>query len=137
MNRESINPTEWGLKWSFDQGEVVTGATRHLRTSGQISVVPDENGEYGFSVISPNEIRGQMERALANVDAVLEKAGMTRANVVSMRIFTTKVDAFLAHYDVYADWIAEAGVRPPQSLVEVRRLVLPELLVEIEVEAAA
>jgi hypothetical protein len=38
---------------------------------------------------------------------------------------------------VYATWIGEAGTRPPQSLIGVQRLVLPELVVEIEVEAAA
>jgi enamine deaminase RidA (YjgF/YER057c/UK114 family) len=37
--------------------------------------------------------------------------------------------------DVYAEWIQEAGTRPPQSLLGVNRLVLPELLVEIEVVA--
>ena len=47
------------------------------------------------------------------------------------------IDAFLRNYDVYAEWMASAGTRPPQSLIGVQRLVLPELMVEIEVEAAA
>lgn len=137
MQRESINPTDWGLGFGMDQGEVVTGATRHLRCSGQISVVPDPTTELGIRVVAPNEIRGQMECALASVDAILEQAGMTRANVVSLRFFTTEIDGFLDNYDVYADWIAPADTRPPQSLIGVQRLVLPELVVEIEIEAAA
>jgi len=137
MKRESVNPTEWGLQFSMDQGELVQGATRHLRCSGQISAAPDSSSELGFKVVAPNDIRGQMECALANVDAILDNADMNRANIVALRFFTTEVDGFLENYDVYANWIGEAEIRPPQSLIGVQRLVLPDLVVEIEVEAAA
>lgn len=137
MKRESINPTDWGLQFSFDQGEVIEGASRYLRCSGQISVRPDASSELGVAVVSPGEIRGQIECALANIDAILEKAGMSRSNIVALRFFTTDIDGFLANYDVYAAWIAEAGIRPPQSLLGIQRLVLPEALVEIEADAAA
>lgn len=137
MKRTSVNPVEWGLQFSLDQGEVVEGATRHLRCSGQVSVVPDAGEEMGLKVVSPNEIRGQMECALANIDAVLEKAGMTRANVVGLRVYTTQMDAYIENYDVYANWIAQAGTRPPQTLLGVQRLFHPDVVVEIEIEAAA
>ncbi len=137
MNRTSINPTEWGLQFSLDQGEIVEGATRHLRCSGQISVVPDSSEDLGVRIVSPNDIRGQMECALSNIDAILEKAEMNRSNIISLRFFTTDVDGFLANYDVYARWIEEGGNRPPQSLLGVQRLVLPDAIVEIEAEAAA
>ena len=137
MKRESVNPWDWGLKWSMDQGEVVEGATRTLRFSGQIAARPDPNTELGIALVSPNEIRGQIECALANIDAVLAGARMTRRNVVSLRFFTTDIEGFLRNYDVYRDWIAEAGTRPPQSLLGVQGLVLPELMIEIEAVAAA
>ncbi len=137
MKRESINPTDWGLQFSMDQGELIEGASKILRCSGQISVVPDSGAELGIKVISPNEIRGQMEQALANVDAVLKKAEMTRKNIVALRFFTTDIDGFLENYDIYATWISEAGTRPPQSLIGAQRLVLPDIMVEIEIEAAA
>lgn len=136
MKRESVNPWDWGLQWSMDQGEIVEGVSRYLHCSGQVSVQPDLRSEMGISVVFPGEIRGQMVTALANIDAVLSKAGMNRKNVLYLRFFTTDIDGFLANYDVYADWIAEAGTRPPQSLLGVQRLVLPELLVEIEAVAA-
>ena len=137
MNRTSINPTDWGLQFSLDQGEVVEGVSRHLRCSGQISVVPDSSEELGVRIVSPNDIRGQMECALSNIDAILERAEMTRTNIISLRFFTTDVDGFLANYDVYARWIEGGGNRPPQSLIGVQRLVLPDAIVEIEAEAAA
>jgi len=136
MQRESINPWDWGLKWSMDQAEVVSGARRYLHCSGQVAVQPDAASELGITVVSPTEIRGQIECALGNIDAVLAKAGMTRKNVIGLRFFTTDVDGFLANYDVYANWIADAGTRPPQSLIGIQRLVLPELMIEIEATAA-
>ncbi len=60
---------------------------------------------------------------------------MSRVDILSLRFFTTDVDEFLKNYDVYANWIREAGTMPPQSLLGVSRLVLPELLVEIEATA--
>ena len=135
MKRESVNPWEWGLQWSMDQGELVEGVKQYLHCSGQVAVKPDPSSEIGISVVAPGDIRGQMESALANIDAVLDKAGMTRQNVLSLRFFATDVDGFLTNYDVYAGWIAKAGTRPPQSLLGIQRLVLPDLMVEIEAVA--
>lgn len=137
MKRTSVNPVDWGLAYAMDQGEIVEGATKHLRCSGQVSVDPAPDTELGIAVVSPNDLRSQMEHTFRNIDAVLKKAGMGRENLVALRFFTTDIDGFLANYDVYAEWIAPAGIRPPQSLIGVSRLVLPELMVEIEVEAAA
>ncbi|MFV1988292.1 MAG: RidA family protein [Gemmatimonadota bacterium] len=137
MKRTSVNPWEWGLPLSLDQGELIEGVTTHLHCSGQVAVAPAPETEMGFTVLHPNEIRGQMEATLANVDAVLTAGGMDRSNILSIRFFTTDVDGFLENYDVYASWIAEAGTRPPQSLLGVSRLVLPDLVVEIEVVAGA
>lgn len=137
MKRTSINPSDWGLQFSFDQGEIIEGGTRHLRCSGQISVKPDSSSDLGVSIVSPDDMRGQIECALANINSILEQGGMSKSNIVSLRFFTTDIDAFLQHYDVYAQWIAPAGVCPPQSLIGIQRLVLPEAMIEIEAEAAA
>jgi enamine deaminase RidA (YjgF/YER057c/UK114 family) len=137
MDRTSINPTDWGLRFNMDQAEMVKGGSRHLRFSGQVSVVADRKSAMGVQVVAPGEIRGQMQCVLANIDAILEEADMSRADIVALRFYTTDIDAFLKNYDVYAQWIDTAGIRPPQSLVGVQRLILPDLLVEIEAEAVA
>jgi enamine deaminase RidA (YjgF/YER057c/UK114 family) len=137
MKRTSVNPWDWGLQWSMDQGELVEGITRVLHCSGQVAVAPAPGSEIGITVLHPGDLRGQMQAALANIDAVLAKAGMDRSNILSLRFFTTDIDGFLSNYDVYATWIAEAGTRPPQSLLGISRLVLPDLMVEIEAVAGA
>ena len=137
MQRTAVNPTEWGLGFFMNQGEVVEGATRHLRCSGQVALVPDAEAEFGLGVAHVGDIAGQMTAALASVDELLAEAGMDRSNIVFINFFTTDIDGFLEHYQVYAEWIAPSGIMPPQSLIGVARLVLPDLLVEIEVQAAA
>ena len=137
MKRTSINPSQWGLAYKMDQGEVLQGTTRHLRCSGQVALKEDPDSDLGVSVECPGDIVGQMGIALSRIDEILEQADMTRANVVSLRFFTTDMDGFLANYEVYSNWISEAGTCPPQSLLGIDRLVLPELLVEIEAEASA
>jgi enamine deaminase RidA (YjgF/YER057c/UK114 family) len=139
MQRQSVNPktADWGLRYSMDQGEVVTGATRHLRCSGQCALVSDETAPFGYRTLAVGDMAGQIRASLANIDAILAQAGMDRTNIVFLRFFTVDVDGFLANYQLYADWIAPAGTRPPQSLLGLARLATPELLVEIECEAVA
>jgi enamine deaminase RidA (YjgF/YER057c/UK114 family) len=137
MKRTAINPTEWGLQFAMNQAEVTEGLTKVLHCSGQTSVVPDASAEMGISIAHVGDMRGQIQESLRAIDALLEGAGMTRANILSLRFFTTDVDAFLGAYDAYAEWIGPAGVMPPQSLLGVNRLVMPELLVEIEAVAGA
>lgn len=136
INRTPVNPWDWGLQFGMDQGELIEGASRFLHCSGQVALKPDADAEMGISVVHPNEMRGQIEYSLSNIDAVLKKAGMDRKNILTLRFFTTDVDAFLANYDVYTEWITPAGIRPPQSLLGIQRLVFPELMVEIEAVAA-
>ena len=137
MNRTAVNPTDWGLQFQMNQGELVEGLSRYLHFSGQVALVADPNAEMGIRVVHEGDLRGQMQAALSNIDAILEGAGMDRKNILSLRFFTTDVDGVLEHYDVYAEWIAAAEIKPPQTLLGVSRLALPELLIEIEATAGA
>ncbi len=116
LSRTSINPVSWGIPYKMDQGEVIEGARRVLHFSGQTAIVEDAAAPIGLAVAHAGDIRGQIEMSLANIDAVLEQAGMHRSDIVHLKFFTTDMDGFLQNYDAYASWIGDAGVRPPQSL---------------------
>lgn len=131
----AVNPTKWGLNWSMNQAEIVEGLTRYLHFSGQVALEADANSEMGIRVVGEGDFRAQFQAALDNIDEILTEAGMGRENLLSLRFFTTDVDGVMGNYDVYSDWIAEAGVMPPQTLLGVNRLALPELLIEIEATA--
>ncbi len=119
MQRQSVNPTTWGAAYLMDQGEVVSGASRVLRTSGQVAIKEDPASELGITITHVGDLRGQIQDSLASIDAILEQADMTRSDIVHVHFYTTDIDGFLANYDVYASWIEPAGVMPPQSLLGV------------------
>ncbi|MBT8215926.1 MAG: RidA family protein [Acidimicrobiia bacterium] len=137
MHRTSVNPSQWGLAYQMDQAEVIEGAARVLHCSGQVALEADPDSELGVSVIGAGDLRAQITHVLGLIDELLESAGMSRSTLTSLRFFTTDIDGFLENYDVYAGWIEPAGIRPPQSLLGINRLVHPDLLVEIEATAAA
>ena len=75
----------------------------------------------------------QARQALANLKHHIESAGFSLAEVIRTRVFVTDISRFAevarAHKEVF-------GENPPAStLVEVRRLVHPDMLIEIEVDA--
>ncbi len=134
MTRTAVNPTAWA-KDLFNQGEVIEGATRVLHIAGQVSLQEDADAPFGVVPKHPGDMRAQMAEALAGIDAVLEGAGMGRADLTFLRFFVTDMEAGLTNFDLFLDWIGEA--RPPQAFLGVNALVMEGLVIEIEATAAA
>ena len=129
-------PNDWGAAFAMDQGQVISGASRTLYLSGQVALETDPESELGVRVDHEGDMRGQLARALEKIDQLLEQAGMGRANVVFVRFYTTEGEAFLENYDVYAEWIGDAAITPPQTAVGVTELAVPGLVIEVEVVAS-
>jgi enamine deaminase RidA (YjgF/YER057c/UK114 family) len=138
MKRDSINPpNDWGAAYMMDQGQVISEATRTLYLSGQVALETDPESDFGVRVEHEGDMRGQLAHVLGKIDGLLAQAGMSRNNIVFVRFYTTDNASFLEHYDVYAEWIGEARIKPPQSDIGVNELAIPGLVIEIEVVAAA
>lgn len=135
MKRDAINPTKWGLQFGMNQAELVRGITQVLHCSGQTSLADDSNAEMGLTVTHQGDMRGQIEATLKGIDALLDGAGMNRSNILHVRFYTTDLQELFAHYSVYAEWIGQAGIMPPQTMLGVAGLAMPELLIEIEITA--
>lgn len=75
----------------------------------------------------------QTAQALRNVEAALEAAGSGLQDVVRTRIYLTNIRAWKEVGRAHAE--AFEKVRPAATMVEVRRLVDPEMLVEVEADA--
>jgi enamine deaminase RidA (YjgF/YER057c/UK114 family) len=77
----------------------------------------------------------QVGQALDNLEAVLRGSGCGLSDVVRLNYYTTDLDAFFAAMEVLVPRLGEAGCRPASTLLEVSRLALPPLLVELEATA--
>lgn len=84
-------------------------------------------------VVAVGDPSGQARRAMENVVAAVEAAGGGVGDVVRTRMYVVDIDDWnavgRAHAEVFGD------VRPATTMVEVSRLIDPDLLVEVEAEA--
>ena len=115
----------WTRTVPFSLG--VVGEGRILFTSG--ITARDSDGE----VIGKGDMRAQMEMCFQNVGDVLRAAGTDFGNVLKWTMYTTDIDEFSKNSDVYKRHFIN---HPASTLVEVRRLIFPEMLVEIEAVAS-
>lgn len=99
-----------------------------LFVSGTVAV--DATG----AIVGKGDMARQVAQAYENLRTILQHAGATPSEVVKETIFTTDIDRFLkeskARHEFYA-----GGLPPATTGVEVRRLALPDLMVEIELVA--
>lgn len=131
MDRKAVNPWTWQEPIGFQQGNLVTGAGKVLYCSGQTAV--DANGAPRHT----GDIAAQMAMALDNLETVLERAGMTLADIVRITTFTTDVPSFRENRAVMLDRLKDANAEFTHTLIGVNRLAFPELVIEIEAVAVA
>lgn len=103
---------------------VKVGAGNLIFVSGQVA--RNAAGE----IVGQGDIHAQTRQALENVKAVLETAGATIDDIVKVTVFVTDVTQFAAIHEVRAEYFKRDY--PASTLVEVKGLVSPELLIEIE-----
>ena len=89
------------------------------------------DGSGGF--VGVGDVRAQTVQALSNVKVALEAVGAGLADVVRTRIFVLDIDDWEKVGEAHGEFFA--AIRPATSMVEVRRLISPEILVEIEADA--
>jgi len=117
-----------GAKW-----EDIVGYSRAVRVGNVIEVAGttavDENG----NVIGHNDPYEQTRFALSKIEKALTQAGASMKDVVRTRMFVTDISRWeevgKAHGLYFKD------IKPAASMIEVKALISPELLVEIEVTA--
>jgi enamine deaminase RidA (YjgF/YER057c/UK114 family) len=125
-----VNPWSWSEGFGYEQANLVDGATRTLVCAGQTSVDGEGNP------LHVDDMAAQLQLALDNLEAVLEAASMSLADVVRLNYYTTDLDAFFPAYGAVVERLRAAGCRPAGTLLEVSRLALPGLMVEMEATAS-
>jgi enamine deaminase RidA (YjgF/YER057c/UK114 family) len=117
-----------GTKW-----EDIVGYSRAVRIGNIIEVAGttavDENGR----VIEPGDPGEQTKFILSKIEKALTAAGATLQDVVRTRMFVTNIADWESIGKVHGLYFKD--IKPAATMVEVKALISPELLVEIEVTA--
>jgi enamine deaminase RidA (YjgF/YER057c/UK114 family) len=99
----------------------------HLFVSGTTGTGPDGK------VVGIGDAYAQTVQDLKNLKAGLEKAGFSTKDVVRTRLFVTRASEWEKYGKAHGEIFGE--IRPAMTLVEVTRLIDPEMMVEIEADA--
>jgi len=113
--------------------EPIVGYSRAVKVGNHVWVSGTTATDSSGNIVGRGDAYAQTRQIIANIEQALAAAGALLSAVVRTRIFVTDISQWEAVGRAHGE--AFSAIRPAATMVEVRRLIDPEIMVEIEVDA--
>jgi enamine deaminase RidA (YjgF/YER057c/UK114 family) len=113
--------------------EPIVGYSRAVRIENHVWVAGTTASDSAGNVVAKGNAAEQTRYILKKIDSALREAGASLADVVRTRVYVTNIAEWEAIGRVHGEFFGK--IRPASAMVQVAKLIDPEHLVEIEVDA--
>jgi len=118
---------------SSTKWEPIVGYSRAIRVGKVVQISGTTATDKDGKIVGVGNVEAQTVQVLKNIQRALESVGAKLEDVVRTRIYVTDITRWEEVGKAHGSFFKE--IRPTTSLIEVKRLISPEVLVEIEAEA--